>query len=70
MRATNVLHKDIKDTVDSGDRAAEIGSILAMTNYAKEDAIRLDLNFEAYLLDAAAIALKEQLEKEQQIKNP
>jgi len=44
-------------------RKSEIGAILAMTRTARQDALDLDLKFEAYLLDMACIALSEQMQK-------
>ena len=49
--------------VDVDVPKSEIRAILAMTRTARQDALALDLKFEAYLLDMACIALSEQLQK-------
>ena len=43
-------------------RQADIRGIIEIVKAARNDAIELDLKFEAYLLDMAAIALSEQLQ--------
>lgn len=49
---------------DSGtNRIAEIKAICEMVRTARDDAIGLDLKFEAYLLDMAVLALSENLKK-------
>lgn len=44
-------------------RESRICAVLAMTRAARQDALDLDLKFEAYLLDMACIALSEQVQK-------
>ena len=58
------------EPADPLDRLTEIGAILGMTQTARDNALRLDLKFEAYLLDMAAIALSEQLGKTQEFDRP
>lgn len=41
------------------DRDARLRTIIAMARTARDDAVELDLEFEAYLLDMAVIALSE-----------
>ena len=49
--------------IDVVSRASKIRAIVALTKSAREDTLRLDLKFEAYLLDMAVIALSEQSQK-------
>ncbi|NNE20968.1 MAG: hypothetical protein HKN11_00010, partial [Rhizobiales bacterium] len=57
------LQSEPQPDADVAKRKSEIGAILAMTRTAREDALDLDLSFEAYLLDMACIALSEQMQK-------
>jgi len=41
------------------NRLARIRAIAALTKTARDDALELDLKFEAYLLEMAALALSE-----------
>jgi len=41
------------------NRLAQIRAIAALTKTARDDALELDLKFEAYLLDMAVVALSE-----------
>ena len=43
---------------------ARIRTITALAKSARDDALRIGLKFEAYLLDTAVISLREQLEKQ------
>ncbi len=45
------------------ERVAEIKAMYAMVRTARDDAIRLELKFEAYLLEIAMLALSENLKK-------
>ena len=49
---------------DPVTRTSKIRIIEAMAKTARDDALELDLKFEAYLLDMAMIALSEQSQKE------
>mgnify|MGYP001815375258 CR=1 FL=1 len=49
--------------VDGAECESEIHAILAMTRTARQDALDLNLKFEAYLLEMACIALSEQVQK-------
>lgn len=51
-------------SANSPNRLAEIESIVELTKSAREKALEIDLNFEAYLLHTALVALMEQLELE------
>ncbi len=48
----------------NNSRLAELESIVELTRTAKERALEINLNFEAYLLHTALVALQEQLELE------
>ncbi len=53
--------------VDLSDRLTQMRAIISMTRTAREDALELDLKFEAYLLNMSLIALSEQLLKETEL---
>ncbi len=54
----------INDDGNELHRSAEIRAILAMSRTARDDAAKLGLKFEAYLLDMAVVALSEQLQRQ------
>ncbi len=45
------------------DRMSDLRAILELTSTARDNAVRLGLKFEAYLLDMSSVALSEQLQK-------
>jgi len=48
---------------DATRRLTKIKAITAMARTARDDAVELELKFEAYLLDMAVLALSENLKK-------
>ena len=61
MSEPGYLDTNVRSEING--RHEEISALLAMTRAARDDAARLGLKFEAYLLDMAALALFEQWQK-------
>lgn len=51
------------DDNGNASRAADLRGIVAMATIARDDALRLGLRFEAYLLDMAILSLSEHSEE-------
>ena len=63
VRGEESHQSDQGTVIDFDIRKANIQLLSRMTTTARDDALGLDLKFEAYLLDMALIAINEHLEK-------